>query len=76
MVNSLLIYLPIGRIKTRTNGYTSNNTFQPVVLNSELKLKISEYHYLKDLMPITFSSPRAQPQVAHFLISNESPLFF
>ena len=31
--------------------------------------------YLKDLMPITFSSPRAQPEVVHFLISNESPYF-
>ena len=30
---------------------------------------------LKDLMPITFSSPRAQPEVVHFLISNESPYF-
>ena len=26
-------------------------------------------------MPITFSSPRAQPEVVHFLISNESPYF-
>ena len=31
--------------------------------------------YLKDLMPITFSSPRAQPEVLYFLISNESPYF-
>ena len=30
---------------------------------------------LKALMPITFSSPRAQPEVVHFLISNESPYF-
>ena len=30
---------------------------------------------LKDLMPITFSSSRAQPEVVHFLISNESPYF-
>ena len=30
---------------------------------------------LKDLMPITFSSPRAQPEVVHFLISNDSPYF-
>ena len=26
-------------------------------------------------MPITFSSPRAQPEVVYFLISNESPYF-
>ena len=31
--------------------------------------------HLKDVMPITFSSPRAQPEVVHFLISNESPYF-
>ena len=30
---------------------------------------------LKDLMPITFSSPRAQPEVVYFLISNESSYF-
>ena len=30
---------------------------------------------LKDLMPIPFSSPKAQPEVVHFLISNESPYF-
>ena len=30
---------------------------------------------LKDLMPITFSSPMAQPEVVQFLISNESPYF-
>ena len=30
---------------------------------------------LKDLMPITFSSPRVQPEVVYFLISNESPYF-
>ena len=30
---------------------------------------------LKDLMPITFSSPRAQPEVVQFLITNESPYF-
>ena len=30
---------------------------------------------LKALMPITFSSTRAQPEVVHFLISNESPYF-
>ena len=29
--------------------------------------------YLKDLMPITFSSPRAQLEEVYFLISNESP---
>ena len=33
------------------------------------------YGVLKVLMPITFSSPRAQPEVVHFLISNESPYF-
>ena len=32
--------------------------------------------FLKALMPITFSSPRAQPEVVHFLISNESPSIF
>ena len=26
-------------------------------------------------MPITFSSPKAQPEVVYFLISNESPYF-
>ena len=30
---------------------------------------------LKALVPITFSSPRAQPEVVYFLISNESPYF-
>ena len=30
---------------------------------------------LKALMPITFSSPRAQPEVVYFLISNENPYF-
>ena len=30
---------------------------------------------LKDLMPITFPSPRAQPGVVYFLTSNESPYF-
>ena len=30
---------------------------------------------LKALMPITFSSPRAQPEVVLFLVSNESPYF-
>ena len=30
---------------------------------------------LKDLMPITFSSPRVQPEAVYFLISNESPYF-
>ena len=30
---------------------------------------------LKALMLITFSSPRAQPEVEHFLISNESLYF-
>ena len=30
---------------------------------------------LKTHMPITFSSSRAQPEVVHFLISNESPYF-
>ena len=30
---------------------------------------------LKDLMPITFSSPRAQPEVVYVLISNENPYF-
>ena len=30
---------------------------------------------LKALMPITFSSPRAQPEVVYFLVSNESPYF-
>ena len=33
------------------------------------------FNYLKALMPITFSSPRAQPEVVYFLISNESPYF-
>ena len=37
--------------------------------NSEVTL----IHFLlKALMPITFSSPRAQPEVVYFLISNES----
>ena len=41
--------------------------------------KICQYlnlmdRYLKDLMLITFSSPWAQPEVVHFLISNESPV--
>ena len=31
---------------------------------------------LKALMPITFSSPGAQPEVVYFLISNESSYFF
>ena len=31
---------------------------------------------LKALMPITFSSPRAQPQVVYFFISNKSLFFF
>ena len=31
--------------------------------------------FLKALMPITFSSPRAQPEVVYFLVSNESPYF-
>ena len=31
--------------------------------------------HLKALMPITFSSPKAQPEVVYFLISNESPYF-
>ena len=35
----------------------------------------SLYKTLKDLMPITFSSPRAQPEVIYFLMSNESPYF-
>ena len=30
---------------------------------------------LKALMPITFSSPRTQPEVVYFLVSNESPYF-
>ena len=30
---------------------------------------------LKDLMPITFSSPRAKPEVVYFLVSNESSYF-
>ena len=30
---------------------------------------------LKALMLITFSSPRAQPEVVYFLISSESPYF-
>ena len=30
---------------------------------------------LKALMPITFSSPGAQPEVVYFLVSNESPYF-
>ena len=30
---------------------------------------------LKALMPITFSSPRAQPEVVYFFVSNESPYF-
>ena len=38
-----------------------------------------EFYYsilrLKALMPITFSSPRAQPEVVYFLVSNESPYF-
>ena len=35
-----------------------------------------KYDVLKDLMPITFSSPRAQPEVLHFLISNERSYIF
>ena len=31
--------------------------------------------FLKALMPITFSSPRAQPEVVYFLIPKESPYF-
>ena len=31
--------------------------------------------YFKGPLPITFSSPSAQPEVVHFLISNESPYF-
>ena len=30
---------------------------------------------VKDLMPITFSSPRAQPEVVYFLIPNENQYF-
>ena len=40
-----------------------------------LILHQTSLNLLKDLMPITFSSPRAQPEVVHFLISNESPYF-
>ena len=35
-------------------------------------LKVRKLNNLKALMPITFSSPRAQPEVVHFLISNEA----
>ena len=31
--------------------------------------------HVRDLMSITFSSPRAQPEVVHFLTSNENPYF-
>ena len=47
------------------------------VFNSyEECMKLSHRNnFLKDLMPITFSPPSAQPEVVHFLISNESPYF-
>ena len=32
--------------------------------------------YLKDFMPITFSSPRAQPEVVHFFDIKWKPIFF
>ena len=40
------------------------------------KKKKKNFHVpLKALMPITFSSPRAQPEVVYFLVSNEGPYF-
>ena len=37
--------------------------------------KLGYSYFLNTLMPITFSSPRAQPEVVYFLIPNESPYF-
>ena len=42
---------------------------------NSLTLIENNSRFLKALMPITFSSPRAQPEVVYFLISNESPYF-
>ena len=49
-----------------------NNRTNAIRLIQLLRLRI----LLKALMPITFSSPGAQPEVVYFLISNESPYFF
>ena len=46
-------------------------SFCTKMIASRLK-KLAQF---KALMPITFSSPRAQPEVVYFLISNESPYF-
>ena len=48
-----------------------------VCFPTSLFMNLFSLHWntLKDLMPITVSSPRVQPEVVHFLISNESPYF-
>ena len=43
--------------------------------NFNLSSQLNTYINLKDLMPVTFSSPMAQMEVQHFLISKESPYF-
>ena len=70
VLTSVQTYLYICRIIPSATFWASWNT-----ANAS---SISSSHFknaLKDLMPIAFSSPRAQPEVVYFLISNESPYF-
>ena len=64
--------------KKLPQGETSQNTFQRSrSISWKCKIHMVKWAHppLKALMPITFSSPRAQPEVVYFLIPNESPYF-
>ena len=51
------------------------NPFTRMISSLKYKWPPGLKMHLKTLLPITFSSPRAQPEVQHFLIPNESPYF-
>ena len=74
------------RMTFRHSGLLLSNiphtTFGEMFINHDtathsfiLPTHVDLYYMLKALMPITFSSPRAQPEVVYFLVSNKSPYF-
>ena len=61
-------------INSKKRDFVQNHIFYAKKRDFLQKVR-NAVHKLKGLMLITFSSPRAQPEVVYFLISNESPYY-
>ena len=71
-----VFYVEISILKNKQTNKQTNKQKQNKKKKKTKQNKTAHVVFLlKGLMPITFSSPRAQPEVVYFLVLNESPYF-